>query len=110
MSAMNLRGGIPIVRRVTTSTTGDKTTAPGSLCYLVARNKDATNVIRLFFRKADFDANVNYVEVPLAAAATPHGEWAGPVELSPNTDFSDVWWKSVAGTPVLELTMFVRHG
>lgn len=111
MSLLTPRGGIPIVRRVTTSTTGASTRVPGPINFLKARNLDATNAIKLYFSKADFDADSNYVTVPIAAAANPFGEWSGPVELGlPQTAFEDIWWKSVAATPILELVMFVRHG
>jgi hypothetical protein len=58
----------------------------------------------LYFNKTDFDANENYVEVIERAAATPYGEWKGPVEIG------QVWLRGVGGDSDVELVTFQRRG
>jgi hypothetical protein len=111
MSVLMVRGGIPRVRRLQVATGGQEVNLPFYTNYLIARNKDTTaaNIVRLYFTKADFIADANYVQVPIAAAATPQGEWQGPVETDPGEN-GNIWVKSEAGTPVLELVVFQRRG
>lgn len=76
--------------------------------YLVARNKGAAP-IRLYFNKADADANAGvgndkYIEIPVAAADQPYGEWRGPVESR------DAWLKGDGGVGSIELVGFQRRG
>lgn len=102
MSVLETRGGVPHVWRASVTTTGQKHILPSVCKALVIRA--ATNPCRLFFTQADFDANENYVVVPIAAAATPHGEWTGPVEANA------VWLKGDGGTSSVELVTFQRRG
>ena len=118
MNAVQLRGGAPHVVREAVDATGRLYRLPFDTFWMKIRNKGA-NVIRLYFTLADFTADANYVEIPIAAAATPHGEWDGPVELIPlqiqaaPTDpiqvEKGVWMKSAAGSTV-ELVAFQRRG
>ena len=110
MSVLTVRGGVPVVRRETITTTGQKLTLPFYTLFLVARNKGA-NVCRLYFTEDDFDANENFVELDVAAAATPHGEWAGPVEtVADNTTGRDnIYLRAVGGSTDVEVVAFQRR-
>lgn len=103
MTLVQTRGGIPRVVRATIDTTGRKVKLPFFTGYVVARNKGA-NVIRMYFLEQDFDDDANYVELPVAAATAPHGEWVGPAEAD------DLWFRGVVGSSDLELTVFQRRG
>jgi len=103
MSIAQTRGGVPRVIRESVTTTGRRYSFPFYTSYLVARNKGA-NIIRMFFTEADFTANANYVEIPVAAATDPHGEWDGPTELQA------VWLKALTAATNLELVIFQRRG
>jgi hypothetical protein len=102
MSVVQTRGGIARVRRETIVTAGRKIGLPFFTSFIVARNKGA-NVIRMYFLEADFDANANYVELPVAAATDPHGEWMGPVAAD------NLWFRGVTASGDLELTVFQRR-
>jgi hypothetical protein len=58
----------------------------------------------MYFTEADFDNDVNYIEVPDRDASTPYGEWKGPVEAG------QVWFKSTTATSNIELVTFQRRG
>lgn len=100
MSVMQGRGGIPHVFRATIDGTGRKHALPFFTAYLIIRS---TAAVRLYFTEADYTANANYVAVPAPTAATPYGEWQGPVEID------DVWLKAVT-TADVELVVFQRRG
>jgi hypothetical protein len=102
MSIAQVRGGIPHVFRETITTAGQKHRLPHYSFYLIIRA--ATAPCKMYFTEADFTDDVNYVSVPVAAAATPHGEWQGPVEAC------DVWLKGDGGSSNVELVTFQRRG
>lgn len=102
MSVLAIRGGIPVVWRSAVSTTGQYHKFPWISNYLIARA--ATDACRLFFTEDDYTNDTNYVEVPVASASTPNGEWSGPVEAS------GIWVKSATATSNLELVIFQRRG
>jgi len=107
---MQTRGGIPTVYNLSAPIGGVQAGIPNFIQYLIARSAVASTVpCRMYFSKADFDANARYVTIPIVAAATPHGEWQGPVETDQNK-FSDVWFRGVGGTAVIELVTFQRRG
>jgi hypothetical protein len=118
MNAVQLRGGAPFVARDVVDATGRLYGLPFQTFWLKVRNKGA-NPARLYFTLADFTADTLYVEIPVAAAATPYGEWEGPVELiqhqtqttpsSPVEVQLGVWLRSAAGTTI-ELVAFQRRG
>ena len=101
MSVLTVRGGVPHVFRATIDTSGREHRLPNWSLYLIIRV--ATNPCKLYFSQADFDADANYVLVPIAAATTPHGEWQGPVETE------EVWLKGVTGSSAVELVTFQRR-
>ena len=115
MSVLGLRGGVPLIFRSTAipASPGDlrhSWSRPngGWTNYLIARNKGA-NVIRMYFNQADNDAaagagNAKYIEVPVAAAGQPYGEWKGPVESR------EIWLKGIGGLGDIELVGFQRRG
>jgi len=103
-----VRGGVPHVVRDSITTAGRKIRLPFYTLSMIARNKGA-NVVRLYFTEADFTANANYVELPVASAILPHGEWAGPVETTAGIH-ADVWVKSIIGASAVELVFFQRRG
>lgn len=102
MSVVEGRGGYPHVFRATIDTTGRGHRFPFTSKYLKIRV--ATNPCKMYFTEADFTADANYVVVPVAAAATPHGEWEGPLEAS------QVWLKGDGGNSAVELVAFQRRG
>ena len=103
MSLAQIRGGIPLVFRDSIDTTGRKHDPKKFVNYIVARNKGA-NVVNLFFTEDDFDADANFVELPVAAATAPYGEWSGPVEAEA------IWLKAVGGASAVEVVLFQRRG
>jgi hypothetical protein len=103
MSVLTVRGGTPHVFRDTvTNTAGRVHSLPNTSLFLIIRV--ATNPCKLYFTQADFDADANYILVPIAAAVTPNGEWKGPVEID------KVWLKGSGGNSVVELVTFQRRG
>lgn len=110
--AMTVKGGVPIVKRVTTDATGMEVRFPFFANYLKVRNRGAA-IVRLYFTDLDFAADANYVELPVAAATHPHGEWDGPVETVLTTDGPQrvsVWLRAASGNPVVEVVAFQRRG
>lgn len=103
MSVLQTRGGIPEVFRDSIDTTGREHRLPFSCFWIVARNKGA-NVVRLYFSQASFTADANYVELPVAAATAPHGEWSAPVEAK------EIWLRGVGGASDVEVVSFQRRG
>lgn len=104
-----LRGGIPHVVREAFDTTGRAVRLPFDILYLVARNKGA-NVGRIYFTQKDFEDGVNYVELPVAAATDPYGEWQGPVETITGSDHTDLYLQGIGGSATVELVVFQRRG
>jgi hypothetical protein len=103
MSVATVRGGVPHVFRAAIDGTGRKHTLPAYALYLQVRLV-AGSACKLFFTEEDFTAGANYVTVPVAAAATPNGEWAGPAEIG------DVWLQSTSTSSTVELVSFQRRG
>ena len=101
-------GGVPLVQRASFDTTGRKVILRSFIHYLVVRNKGA-NVGRLYFTEEDWTNDVNYVEIPVAAAAEPYGEWRGPVETA-HDKYSDLYIKGVVGAADIEVVGFQRRG
>ena len=109
MSVMTVRGGIPFVLRdAAVSTSGRIINIPFLIHSLIVRNK-GSNICRLFFTERDFNADENYVEVPVASTTYPYGEWSGPVETAFG-EYENLWVKSAAGTSSIELVAFQRRG
>lgn len=103
MSVATVRGGVPHVFRDTIDGTGRKHKLPHYALYLVIRVQAGSDC-KLYFTEKDFDDDVNYVLVPAPTAATPHGEWQGPTEIS------DVWLQSTGASSGVELVTFQRRG
>lgn len=109
MSIMTVRGGIPwVLRDAAVPIAGRIVNLPFLIQYLTIRNKGAV-VARLYFTKADLDAGINYVDIPVASATYPYGEWSGPVETAMG-DHSDLWIAGVGAVASLELVAFQRRG
>ena len=102
MSVMETRGGYPHVFRASIDTTGRGHAFPFTSKYLKIRVE--TNPCRMYFTESDYTNDENYVVIPVAAAATPYGEWDGPLEAS------QVWLKGVGGASAVELVAFQRRG
>jgi len=102
MSIVQIRGGIPDVFRESIDTTGRIHSFGFWINYLTIRV--LTFPCRMYFTEADFDANENFVALPVAAAENPHGEWHGPVEAN------QVWLRGVGGTAAVEMVGFQRRG
>jgi hypothetical protein len=109
MSVMTVRGGIPyVLRDAAVSAAGRKVRLPFLIHSLIIRNVGAV-AAKLYFTEADFNADTNYVTIPVASATYPYGEWAGPVETA-NGDHEDLWLKGDAGVASIELVAFQRRG
>ena len=108
MSGTNQVGGVPHVIRASFDTTCRRARLPFFTSWMIARNK-GVNVARLYFTESDYTDDVNYVEIPVAAATHPHGEWQGPVETA-HDKYSDVFIKGIVGAADIELVVFQRRG
>lgn len=102
MSLFEGRGGVPHIWRETINTTGRPHKFPFTCKYLQIRV--ATSPCKVYFTQADFDADQNYVNVPVPAAETPYGEWQGPVEAH------GLWLKGNGGNSAVELVAYQRRG
>lgn len=112
MSIATVRGGIPYVLRDTITTGiapagGRKVRLPFFINWLKIRA--ATNPCRLYFTLKDYEADENYVVVPVPNAATPHGEWEGPVETHQG-EYEDLYLRGDGGVSSVELVAFQRRG
>lgn len=108
MSAVQLRGGFPHVERPSVPTGGSSYSMPFATFWMKLRNKGA-NVVRVYFKLEDFTADANYVELPVAAATAPYGEWEGPVEVD-NYNQDTFWMRAITGASVVEVAAFQRRG
>lgn len=109
MSVMTVRGGIPyVLRDAAVQIAGRKIRLPMLIHSLILRNV-GTVPVRLYFTQADFDADANYVSVPVPSPTYPYGEWAGPVETV-SGDHEDLWVRGDGGIGSIELVAFQRRG
>jgi len=97
---MEGRGGAPHVFRATAATTGRMHAFKAVSKWM--RIRVATFPCKVYFTEADFDDDINYITVPVAAADAPYGEWEGPIEASA------VWLAGVGGGSVVELVAALR--
>lgn len=115
MSIATVRGGIPYVLRdasVSTGTApagGRKVRLPFYINWLKIRVSG--NPCRLYFTEADYleASGTKYVEIPVASAATPYGEWEGPVETCAGAH-TDIWLRGDGGISSVEVVAFQRRG
>jgi len=107
MSVLTVRGGIPYVVREAITTTGRKVRVPFYMMHLKIRVDTAP--CKLYFTEEDFNADVNYVLIPVPSASTPYGEWEGPVETAHGTNV-DLWLRGSGGSSDIELVAFQRRG
>ncbi len=84
------RGGVPIVRRLSVTTTFGAYPLPVTTKYLQIFNQGA-NIVRVYFTAADYTADANYLEL---AATT--GVFEGPVEL--RATGSELHFRAQTGT------------
>ena len=101
MSIVEHRGGVPIVFRGSITTTGRDYFFRQFVKYIQLRT--ATVAVKLYFTEEDFTNDVNFVNVPVAATATPWG-YEGPAEVD------RVWLKGNGGTASVELIGYKRRG
>ena len=101
MSVGQVAGGYPHVFRAAITTAGRKHQLRFISKYAIIRSDAA---VRMYFTEDDMTNDVNYVVIPAPAAATPHGEWRGPLEV--NT----LWFATASGTANIELVAFQRRG
>jgi hypothetical protein len=104
VSVLTVRGGFPVVWQEQVGTAGREHLARVQTCYLQVYT--ATNPVRVYFSEADFNADENYVAVPVAAAEHPWG-WEGPVELHPHRK---VWFRGVGGNADVTAVFYQRRG
>lgn len=122
---MQTRGGVPHVRRITATTTVERLQLPFYTQWLKLRNKGEA-IVRVYFTAQDAADDENYVEIPVAAATDPHGEWEGPVETLSGRPApmigseaannlrvdagSYLWFKAASGSQSVEMVAFQRRG
>lgn len=99
-------GGVPYVIRETVDTTGHKIVLPFFTSYMIVRNRGA-NAGKLFFSLDDYTNGVRFIDLPVPAAATPYGEWQGPVKTA-HDKYSDIYAAGVGGDTTLEIVVFQR--
>ena len=113
MSIATIRGGIPYVLRDAAVTTGvapaggRKVRLPFFINWLKIRVE--ANDCKLYFTKADYEADENYVLIHKAGANYPYGEWEGPVETHQG-EYEDLYLRGSGGTASVELVAFQRRG
>jgi len=100
MSTLETRGGSPHIFRDTIDTTGRSHFIKSVSKWICIRV--STNPCRLFFTEDDFNADTAYIEIPIASASTPYGEWKGPIEAN------QIWLKGVGGNSVVEFVAIKR--
>ena len=103
---MEVRGGLPVVERITVDTTGEGRIPPMVTKWVQVSNEGA-NALRIFFTSADFDAAEGYIEL---AAST--GFYEGPAEIGvggPNGR-DKLWLKGVGGDADVVLVWYLRRG
>ena len=108
MSVLQSRGGYPVVFRESIDATGREIHFGTQIWFLKARNKGLVP-IKMYFSQTDYDNDIRYVEIPIVATETPHGEWEGPVELK-DPNYSRVWLAGDGGASEIELVGFQRRG
>jgi len=105
MSALEVRGGVPMIYRNASVPTAAAVHHrwPAWTKYVVFRNKGST-ALRVYIHQADADNDTaNYLDVPVASAAQPHGEWRGPVESR------EIWIKSITSAGSVEAIGFQKR-
>lgn len=97
------RGGFPIVRRLSVTTTFGQYHLPVATKFLQISNEGAV-AVRVYFTQADYTANTNYIEL-----APTVGYFEGPVELRANA--AELYLAGQAGTanPVV-IVAYQRRG
>lgn len=108
MSAMEIRGGLPFAFRSTIDTTGSTVTIPGVTKHLQVSNEGG-NPLRVYFTKADFDANANFIEL-----AATIGFFEGPAEIGVNPGGGEgrdfLYLRAAAATTVASVVAYLRRG
>lgn len=112
--SLELRGGIPRIRRYTATTTGHKTNPPGVTKHVQISN-DGANALRVYFTKADFDADAAFGAtdgfIQLAAST---GFYEGPAEIGSgsqsNPDLNGLWLRGVVGDATGQILWYLRRG
>ena len=84
------RGGVPIVRRLSVTTTFGAYPLPVAIKYLQLFNQGG-NDVRVYFTQADFDADANYFVL-----ASTTGRFEGPVEL--RSTAAQLFFRAQTGT------------
>lgn len=103
MSLVEGRGGHPHIFSATVDNSDGRHHRFGFTSkYLIIRA--STNPCKVYFSEADFTADENFITVPIAAAATPNGEWRGPFEAN------QIWMKGSGGNSGVQLVAFQRRG
>lgn len=100
MSVATHRSGPPHVFLGSYNTTGDTHSIRGVSHWI--RIRVSTNPCKVYFSETAFNNDIDYITIPVAAAATPYGEWSGPIEIS------NIWFKATTGTTNVELVAAYR--
>lgn len=104
MGLVQSRGGFPQVWQGTVGTTGAFTRPKGQTSHIQVMA--VTNPVRVYFREDDFNADVNFILVPVAAATHPWG-WEGPAELGA-LPVHKIWFRGVGGNSDVTAVFYLR--
>ena len=107
MSLLQVRGGFPRIFTADITTGGQLHHPKIQTSYLQIYT--ATNPVKVYFTQADFDADVNFVTVPVPALEDMPG-WEGPVELGEVRDRGPtIWLKGDGGTASVTVVFYQRR-
>ncbi len=102
MGGVQVQGGIPRTVTVATGTAVVTNEFPFITNWVKLRNLGSV-AVKAYFTEDDSTNDENFITIPVAAAATPHGEWEGPIALQ------TIYFKS-ASTGSVEVTATQRRG
>lgn len=120
--SMEIRGGVPVIRRVSAgaTTAGILEVPPFSTNFLQVSNTGATNVLRIYFDQAAFDADAGGAGtdgfLELATSGSQGDYFAGPVELTrmfqkdpEGNTRGPIWLRGVGGTTTATIVFYQRR-
>ena len=105
MSVLTVRGGVPLIFNATVNNTAGRMHRPKCQGVNYLQVKTATNPVKVYFHEADFDNDVNFITVPVAALQDIT-MWEGPVELVDGK----IWFRGLGGNAVVEAVFYQRRG
>lgn len=108
MSVLQVRGGFPHVLNATVSNTAGRVHRPKKQTNWV-QVKTTTHPVKIYFTETDFDADQNFITVPVAAFQDIT-IWEGPVELGEDKQGPVIWFRGDGGDAVVQAVFYQRRG